>query len=79
MVAWWNAPALRVARDKSGRVAAGTIGWWQLGRWRRYFASGDVQLTPPQGLAVSAGAVHDASVLAGGAEVHLERAYGAKP
>jgi len=42
-VAWWNAPGLRVTREKADRVIAGTVGRWSLGPWRRDFATGAVR------------------------------------
>jgi hypothetical protein len=42
-VAWWNAPGLRVTREKADRVIAGTVGRWSVGPWRRDFATGAVQ------------------------------------
>jgi len=44
MVAWWNAPALHVLRDKAGREVAGSVGYWQLGPVIRHFATGSVRL-----------------------------------
>jgi len=44
VVAWWNAPSLRVNREKTGRIIAGTVGFWNAGLWRHYFASGEVFL-----------------------------------
>ena len=57
MVAWWNTPSLRVHLGKAGCTVAGTIGCWNIGLWRCYFATGDVDLDrnasiyvrPPQG------------------------------
>lgn len=43
-VAWWNAPGLRVTREKAGRAVAGTVGRWSLGPWRHDFATGAVRL-----------------------------------
>jgi len=45
-VAWWNAPSLRVERDKASRSAVGSLGYWRLGRLRHYQASGRVRLEP---------------------------------
>jgi len=42
--AWWNAPALRVNLQKSGHTVVGTVGFWNAGVWRYYFATGDVRL-----------------------------------
>ncbi len=44
IVAWWNTPALRVNLEKTGRSVAGTVGYWNAGLWRYYFAAGDVYL-----------------------------------
>jgi GNAT superfamily N-acetyltransferase len=44
MPAWWNAPSLRVNLQKTGRIVAGTVGFWNAGLWRYYFTSGDVCL-----------------------------------
>jgi len=43
MVAWWNAPTLRAVRDAAGKVV-GTVGYWNVGFWRHYVATGDVRL-----------------------------------
>ena len=43
-VAWWNAPSLKVERDKAGRDVVGALGYWRLGRLRRYHATGRVRL-----------------------------------
>ena len=52
LVAWWNVPAFRIAREATHRRAAGAIGYRGLGRWRRYFATGDVVLGPGHGFRV---------------------------
>lgn len=44
IVAWWNTPALRVNLQKTGRTVAGTVGYWNVGLWRYYFATGGVCL-----------------------------------
>ena len=44
IVAWWNAPSLLVHLSKAGCTVAGTVGYWNMGLWRRYFATGDVCL-----------------------------------
>lgn len=44
LVAWWNAPALRVVQEKGRRTRAGSVGYWQLPVGRRYFATGSVRL-----------------------------------
>lgn len=44
IVAWWNAPAMRVNLQKSGHSVVGTVGYWNAGLWRYYFATGDVSL-----------------------------------
>jgi hypothetical protein len=51
MVAWWNSPALRVAREKTERSVIGTAGWWGLGPLRRHYTSGAVCLAS-QGLVI---------------------------
>jgi hypothetical protein len=42
-VAWWNSPVLR-ASDKSCAKVVGSVGYWNLGFHRRYFATGMVLL-----------------------------------
>ncbi len=44
VLAWWNAPSLKVNQLKTGGTVVGTVGYWDAGLWRRYFASGDVCL-----------------------------------
>jgi len=44
MPAWWNVPSLRVNLQKTGRSVAGTVGFWNAGLCRYYFATGDVCL-----------------------------------
>jgi len=44
LVAWWNRSALRVTRDHMGRRLVGTVGYWNLGVTRRYFATGELRL-----------------------------------
>jgi hypothetical protein len=44
IVAWWNAPSLRVTWQKVGYTVAGTVGYWNIGPWKYYFASGYVCL-----------------------------------
>ena len=53
-VAWWNRPALRVALEKAGREPIGSVGYWALGPWRCYFATGRVLLRD-SGLRVAVG------------------------
>lgn len=43
MVAGWNAPAVRATRNVAGKVV-GTVGYWNIGCWRHYVATGDVRL-----------------------------------
>ena len=50
IVAWWNAPSLRVNLQKIGRSVAGTMGFWNAGLWRYYFTSGDVCLDESNGM-----------------------------
>jgi GNAT superfamily N-acetyltransferase len=52
LVAWWNAPAFRIAREATHRRLAGAIGYRGVGRWRRYFATGDVVLGPGRGFRI---------------------------
>ena len=52
LVAWWNRPTLHVARDKYRHTVAGTVGYWQLGPWRRSFATGAVRLVGRTGVRV---------------------------
>jgi GNAT superfamily N-acetyltransferase len=52
MVAPWNRPARHVMHDKTGRTVIGTIGYWQVGPWRRYFARGAVTLAPDGSITV---------------------------
>jgi hypothetical protein len=52
LVAWWNRPTLHVARDKYRHTVAGTVGYWHLGPWRRYFATGLVRLDGQRGVRV---------------------------
>ena len=44
MPAWWNAPSLQVNLQKTGGSVVGTVGFWNAGLWRYYFATGDVCL-----------------------------------
>lgn len=44
IAAWWNAPALRVNLQKSGHTVVGTVGFWNAGLRRFYFATGAVCL-----------------------------------
>jgi hypothetical protein len=43
LTAWWNARSLGLADQVDSRVL-GTVGYWGLGRHRRYFATGHVRL-----------------------------------
>jgi GNAT superfamily N-acetyltransferase len=52
LVAWWNRPTLHVARDKYRHTVAGTVGYWHLGPWRRYFTTGLVRLDGHGGIRV---------------------------
>ena len=49
LVAWWNAPELRVARRRWNAKVCGAIGYWNVGRRRRYFATGAVRLDTKRG------------------------------
>jgi len=40
LVAWWNAPSLRVGQQTAGRLVAGRVGYWTVGLGRQYFATG---------------------------------------
>lgn len=42
-VAWWNTPVLHTA-NKTGAQVVGTVGYWNLGFHRHYFATGRVSL-----------------------------------
>jgi hypothetical protein len=53
LVAWWHRPSLRVF-SRLGFTVAGTIGYWNLGRWRRHFPSGAVRLTGPTTFSIDA-------------------------
>lgn len=44
IVAWWNIPSLRAHLSKAGYTVAGAVGYWNMGLWRCYFATGDVCL-----------------------------------
>lgn len=44
LVAWWNAAALRVLREKAGRDVAGTIVYWRFGIATRHVVTGSVKL-----------------------------------
>ena len=44
IAAWWNAPVLRVILQKTGHSVVGTVGFWNAGLCRYYFATGDVCL-----------------------------------
>jgi hypothetical protein len=52
LVAWWNRIPLHVARDKYRYTVVGTIGYWRLGPWRRYFSTGLVRLEGRSGVRV---------------------------
>jgi hypothetical protein len=47
LVAWWNAPSLRVERERAGRTVAGAVGNWNLGGRPRSFAEGAVRWDEP--------------------------------
>jgi hypothetical protein len=46
-VAWWHVPSHRVYVGRLGASEAGSIGYWNLGLRRRYFATKAVRLDPP--------------------------------
>jgi GNAT superfamily N-acetyltransferase len=52
MPAWWNTPSLRVNLQKTGRRLAGTVGFWNAGRWRWYFTTGDAYLDESNGVRI---------------------------
>ena len=52
LIAWWNAPAHRVSRDRMGYVAVGSIGFDHLLVARRYFATGLVRLDADRGFSL---------------------------
>ena len=52
MPAWWNTPSLRVNIEKTGRRVAGTVGFWNAGLRRYYFATGAVCLEGSTGVYV---------------------------
>ena len=45
LAAWWNVRSFALAEQLLSRVE-GTVGYWALGPWRRYFSSGHVRLEP---------------------------------
>jgi hypothetical protein len=45
LAAWWNRRSLALADQFASRLE-GTVGYWKLGPWRRYFASGRIRLGP---------------------------------
>jgi len=44
VVGWWNVPASRANLQKSDHSVVGTVGFWNAGLWRHYFATGAVCL-----------------------------------
>jgi GNAT superfamily N-acetyltransferase len=46
LVAWWNAPALHIARHSEHRRCIGTVGYVSLGPFRRHFATEGVHVGP---------------------------------
>jgi len=46
LVAWWNVPALHIAHHPEYRRCMGTVGYVNLGPFRRHFATGHVRLAP---------------------------------
>lgn len=46
LVAWWNVPALHIARHPDHRRCMGTVGYVNLGPFRRHFATGQVHVAP---------------------------------
>jgi GNAT superfamily N-acetyltransferase len=53
LAAWWNVRSLALAEQLVSRVE-GTVGYWALGPWRRYFASGRVRLEPDGSVRIEA-------------------------
>jgi hypothetical protein len=43
LAAWWNARSLGLADQVASRVV-GTVGYWAVGRLRRYGVTGDVRI-----------------------------------
>ena len=52
-IAWWNKPSMR-ALDPIGARVVGSIGYWNLWPWRRYFATGAVRLELPTSFSINA-------------------------
>lgn len=52
LVAWWNAPSLRVGQQTAGRLVAGRVGYWTAGLGRHYFATGTVRFDERGGVYV---------------------------
>lgn len=52
LVARWNDPARRVAADRMGSTPVGSVGYWNLGVRRVYFATGGVRLDNQDGVRV---------------------------
>ncbi len=45
LAAWWNRRSFALADQMAAHVH-GAVGYWALGPWRRYFASGGIRLEP---------------------------------
>ncbi len=55
LAAWWNRRSLALSDQMTARVQ-GTVGYWALGAWRRYFASGRIRLGPDGSFRIDDGA-----------------------
>jgi len=65
MVAWWNAAAMRVLRDRANREVAGTIVHWRLGIPARHVVTGSVKLGTSGRFHVAARGAGELSVASG--------------
>ena len=55
LAAWWNARSLALA-DQFRSQVVGTVGYWALGRYRRYFAGGQVHFDANNSVCIDAAA-----------------------
>jgi GNAT superfamily N-acetyltransferase len=55
LAAWWNTPSMALSEQVASRVV-GTVGYWALGPWRRYFATGRVWIEPDGSVRIDAAA-----------------------
>jgi hypothetical protein len=53
-VAWWHRPSRRVYSEHLGGIEVGSIGFWNLGAGRRYFATGAVRLVSEDSFSIDA-------------------------